>query len=312
MVLSAFLISDADVFTGPEWETGFGERPWSKLSVRAAEGMRGVISAATIPFQLEHDSVTQRHFNRFLMAERIRRLKDVEPGAGLKPEDEALASEIAQQCMDDFQSSEVGRNTIRNDIVNGLHRHMQSKNISFATRELLYQAQVSSWSIFENFCKSFIVTWLNEHPYVSKDVLSIKRFQKMIGGQSLNIDNISGFGFDLTKSMGDVIFSGVKLDGFEVLKDLCKVLLSDDRVQRAFGNDLYFLNKSRHLIVHRRAEVDLEFLNSTGKSYQIGDLMHIDSQDIERSFEAVREAILAIMFAAEVRVGSASTGPSAV
>lgn len=299
LVITAFLISGIDDFTIPVWKAGFSGRPWSASAVRAAESLRGVISAATIPFQLEQDSVLQRHYNRFLMAERIRRLKTSKQGEKLTPEDESLAAKIAQQSFEEFQLSEHGKDTIRNDIVYGLHRHTRSRNILFASEELLYQAQVSSWSVFENFCKSFIVTWVNEHPQVSKDVLKLARLQKLTGTRGLNIDAVSDFDFDLTKSMGDVIFSGVKLDGFHLLKDICKTLLDDSRVQKAFGDDLYFLNRSRHLIVHRRAEVDLDFISSTGKEYQVGELLPIYSQDVERSLVAVREAILAILDAAE-------------
>jgi hypothetical protein len=59
--------------------------------------------------------------------------------------------------------------------------------------------------------------------------------------------------------------------------------------------DLWILNQRRHLIVHRRGVIDREYLEKTGETLEIGDLLTVTPQEITGYFGRVRDAGVAIL-----------------
>lgn len=289
------MISSVDEYTTPIWKYAFNDHPYSSLARIAAEDLRGVVSAATIPFQLEQDAVHQDRFRRFLTSERILALEK-KPSS---PEEEAISEvrcrERAQARMAEYIASTEGHEDIIDSIILGLRRHLDSSEILFAAEEILFQAQVAGWSAFESFSREFIIEWLNRNPSQAIDLIGDPSVQKLIGSKALSISDLSDFGFDLTRSMGNIVFSKAKFDSFHPMKKVFKILFDNPKLQLAFGPQLYELNQNRHLIVHRRGIVDTEYLKNTGKELEPGKRLYLTGKDTAKCLFAVQKAIIAIL-----------------
>ncbi len=290
-VTQAFLIhsSEAMMLAVPKVE------PYLEECVSDAfDGLRSVIRAATLPFLLTLEAVQQRRFDRLLAAERIRALKDAPDDR----EPDSVALTVARQRMTDFMSSQAGQDYIRDAVLHDLDRSLSSEDISAAAAEVLIQTLVSTWAVFEHFASSFIVRWIDQDPRRSRSVLAAADLKAYLGKQVVDIDAIDEQGFDLTRSMGTMIFREKRLDNLAVIRSVLDALFNAGEVREAFGDDLWLLNQRRHLFVHKRGFVDREYLKRTGDKVPAGQRLRLASNDVERYLMAVQKAIIAITNAA--------------
>lgn len=294
-VTSAFLILGIETVTGP-LEPLANEYGGPGEYVRTAtEGLRSVVSAATLPFQLAVSAVQQRRFDRFLSAERIRSLKSLMPGDEPSEEVEKRSAKIANSRMNEFMASAAGADFIRDAVVEELMRSLESPIINGAAQELLTQALVSTWSIFEHFTSGFIIDWVNAYPHLAKCVLSVPELKTYFGKQAVDLDAIDEHGYDLTRSMGNIIFRGKRLDNLAVVRAVLSAMFDGQKIREALGERLWILNQKRHLIVHKRGLVDREYIEKTGDDVEIGQRLHLTSHDLEDYIISVQQAIISIV-----------------
>jgi len=128
--------------------------------------------------------------------------------------------------------------------------------------------------------------------------LSAADLKTYLGKQVVDIDAIDEQGFDLTRSMGTMIFREKRLDNLAVIRSVLNALLNNDHVREALGDELWLLNQRRHLFVHKRGLVDQEYLKRTGDKVLPGQRLRVSSNDIERYITAVQKAIIEITAAA--------------
>ena len=153
----------------------------------------------------------QRQYDRIHASERILALIPEIPGSGLSEQGAHIARSSANQKMIDFLDSSVGKDIIRDEIIYDLYRRIQSHDVMNAAQELLIQTLISTWSIFESFARSFIISWLNDNPKQATLILNSQSFKEQFGKQSIDIQNLSDHNFDLSKSMGAILFNGRRL-----------------------------------------------------------------------------------------------------
>ncbi|PZW48315.1 hypothetical protein C8P66_10562 [Humitalea rosea] len=297
-VTRSFLIATSDEMIEPLEKLILSDPLCRSLVDNVSSGLHGVISAASLPFSLTSESINKRRFNQFYTAARIRGLT-FEDNGNLSKEQDILAFERARIEMENFRNSKDGSNFIANTIVLELSRALSSRDIGAAAAELMNQALSSTWSIFENFASSFIVEWINSDPRRASKVLNCPGLKSYFGKFSIDLDTINENLFDLTKSMGSVLFKGKRLDNINVIRSAISALLSNLNVSKIIGNDLWLLNQRRHLLVHKRGLIDREYLSRTGDKMNIGDSIIVTSDDIIKYILAVRQAVIAIVEAAE-------------
>ena len=134
-VLAAFLIFNPEDFLNSL--AGVAATRLQESYVRdALESLRSVISAGTLPYRLICSSVQQRHFDRIHTAERIRCLKDTEPGEGLNAQDDEQAFRSASQIMQEFVQSEEGTRNFRDRIVYEMNHALDSIHIRNFRRDV--------------------------------------------------------------------------------------------------------------------------------------------------------------------------------
>ncbi|UZK70067.1 hypothetical protein OKW76_03160 [Sphingomonas sp. S1-29] len=297
-VAEAFLISNMDELMHQLRVLSAQNDDLTNCIRDASEGLQSVISAATLPFQLTLESVQQRHFDRHLAAERIRSLEDVPFGEQPSEQQEQKALDIARRKMREFIDSKEGTNSIRDSVVYEMNRSLTSSNISSAAKEMMVQTLVSTWAVFEHFASSFVVAWLNHDPRRSRLILSAPELKAYFGKQVVDIEAIDDHGFDLSRSMGSVIFRGRRLDNLTILRAVINAIFDEEYLRNALGNELWMLNQKRHLFVHKRGLIDQEYLQRTGDKVTLGHRLSLSSNDIKTYIAAVQKAIVAIVSAA--------------
>jgi hypothetical protein len=303
-VTSAFLIYQPDDLLGPLTRFLSGDHIWTPLVRDAADGLRSVLNAATLPFQLIYDAVQQRRFDAMLSAERIRSLKEVASGDGLTNALEDRSFGRANEKMCAFISTSDGSDFMRDAILYELDRSLRSSVISTAAVELMVQTLVSTWAVFENFSRAFIIAWINADPRRAKPLLASPDLKDYFGRQVVDFEVIGEHGFDLTGSMGTILFRGRRLDHLGVIRSATKALFNDPNVREALGESLWMLNQRRHLFIHKRGLVDDEYLQRTGDATPLGYRLSITSEDVEHYLIAVQKAVVAIATAAEANASA--------
>lgn len=299
-VTSAFLILDIDSVPGPLEAIAQRNESRSGNIRDAADGLRSVVSAATLPFQLAVDAVQQRRFDRILSAERIRSLNEVGPGEKPSEALEKRSAEIARSKMAEFLHSPEGSDFMRDAVLYELNRSLNSTAVSYAAQEMLNQALISAWGVFEHFASRFIIERVNDLPTLAKAVLSSPELKAYFGKPLLDLEALDEHGFDLTRSMGSMIFRGKRLDNLGIVRSIMAIVLDDAEVREALGPGLWMLNQRRHLLTHKRGLVDREYLARTGDSLEIGQRLAVTSEDLEGYLLAVQRAIIAVATAAEL------------
>lgn len=275
------------------------DSPYVSVVGDAASGLRRVISAGSLPFQLSFSAVQQRRFDALFNSERIRRLPlPSEERDGLTFEDEKAAYSAASSRMRQFVESVDGSTVLMHEVVRDLDHHLRSTVVSSAAYELIAQTIVSTWSIFEVFCTDFIIAFLNRNPTRTQDIIERSDLKAYFGKPSLDITLIGEHGFDLSSSMGTLLFHNKRLDNLTLIKSVLKALFDDSIVSVALGDQIWLLNQRRHLIVHKRGMVDKEYLSRTSDNVPLGQQLHLNAEDAVSYIQVVERAIAAIYEAA--------------
>ena len=297
-VRDAFLIFDSDMLAELEsFETK--STPASNLIMAARDGLRSVVSAGSLPFQLVADSSHQRRFDQIHTAERIRSLKYIEFGTEPSEELAQQSAQTARHRMSDFVKSQEGINYFRDQIIGDLYHRLNSPEVEDAALELRVQTLISTWTVFESAVRAFIINWINANPQRALPVLASPELKTYFGKQVVDITVINDFAFDLTSSMGDILFGDRRLDNLQVIRHVLEALFNNTNIREKLADDIWILNQRRHLFVHRRGLIDAEYLRRTGDPVPVGERLCVTSGDIEHYINAVKVAFLAIASAAD-------------
>ncbi len=256
-------------------------------------------ATTTLPYQLASSGASAIHFQRFHMAERIRSLK-VGPWES-RTEDEKKVSEknayeVACNKFHSYQSSSAGLNALVEDLSSALLTALNNSATAEAADELLYQAVVSLWSAFEVFARDELTIVLNGWPSLTERLLSDPSTKKLFELPKISIDDLSSVDFDLSKSMGNVLFGSRDFSDIRTIKAAFGSICDDPELARELNSDLlWHLNQDRHLIVHRRGIVDRRYLSVTKRNVELGDRINVTPDEVETYFKATTNAATAIL-----------------
>ncbi|MCD1627056.1 hypothetical protein K7H22_13725 [Seohaeicola saemankumensis] len=290
---SFFMYPDME-FVEPLIAYAEGDSPYAKCVASAIENFHSTISAVSLPFTLMHTAIIKRRFDSIHASERILALIPEKQGAPYTTEMSKKALEKATQKANEFFGTEEGKNYVRDHIVYEMHDSLKSPNVENGSQELLVQTLISTWSIFESFSRSFIISWLDEHPNDVSLLMASSDFKDYFGKQIIDIQTIGDHSFDLSRSMGTILFKNRRLDSLSNIKNAMKALFNSADLQNALGTELRTLNQKRHLFVHNRGVVDAEYIKKTDCTSPLGERLKLDAHEINDYMIAVRAAIMTI------------------
>lgn len=295
-VVSRFLLIQREPLLAPLVEVSLDDAEAHDCLRNAVSGLDRVISAASLPFTMTHNAVMDRHYQRLFTHERILQLIPAydSPEGKYDEKWDRIATEKANAEMDKLLQDQTKLLALKNEIITDLHRSLASFDVRVAAEELLAQSIISTWSVFEGFSRNFITLLLNRYPQAAYRVMLNPEMKDFIGKPAIDINTLEEHQFDVSSSMGTILFRNRRFDSFSVIKTLYKCMFDDASVQGALGHHLWMLNQMRHLFVHSRGLIDQEFINQTGTEFPIGSKLPLNSCTVEEGLRATTEAIRAI------------------
>jgi len=247
------------------------------------ENLNGVIRTLSIPFTYTYSQVHSLHWQRFLMAERIRARS-----LPSENERESAARSNAKNKFEVFLAEENGLE-VADEVLGRLAALKEETDSLAAARELTRQGVVLIWSAFEVLARDIFIDLLNQYPSLADRLLANAAGRKRFTVEKIDWQTLSSFGFNLSSNLGTLLAQRADLDDIQTIRDAfgalfpnagkCNQSLADYR--------LWHLYQTRNLIVHRRGVVDQRYIDNTGTTLPIGTHMWITPAEIENFFGAV-------------------------
>jgi hypothetical protein len=262
--------------------------PYKSVALAFQANLHSVLLTLSIPFQYTFAHVQSLHHQRYVMAERIRALKfktesDTE-------EDEARRERDARQSANgkfkEFADSE-GRQLMPREVLERLATIKADPESNAAARELTRQGAVLVWGAFEVLARDLFVEVLNRQPERVETLLSNPSNRKRFGIDKLEFGTLSGFGFDLSKSLGTLLAQRADLDDVVTIKDAYGALFPSAELAQTLSDwRLWVLFQRRNVIVHRRGIVDQQYNEKTGETLPLGSQLWPTPTEVESYLEA--------------------------
>jgi hypothetical protein len=251
------------------------------------ENLNGVILTLSIPFAYTYSQVHSLHWQRFLMAEHIRARS-----LPNEAERESSARTNAKSKFEEFLASQNGLK-LSDEVLGRLADLKEEPDALLAARELTRQGVVLIWSAFEVLARDFFVDLLNEHPTLADRLLAHTAGRKRFTVEKVDWQTLSGFGFNLSSSLGTLLAQRADLDDIQTIRDAFDALFpTAAKCNQSLGDSrLWHLFQTRNLIVHRRGVVDQLYIEKTGSKLPIGTHLWVTPTEIEDFFAAVVAAV---------------------
>lgn len=253
-----------------------------QIALAFFDSLHGVIRTLSIPFQYSSSLVHSLHWQRFLMAERIR-------ARGIENEElrEPTALQIAQDRFAEFLKGE-GREVLVDEVLGRLKALQEEPESLAAARELTRQGIVLVWSAVEVLARDSFVLLLNRHPSLAEQLLAEQSNRKRFSVDRIDWQTLASYGYDLSNNLGTFLISKADLTNVPAIRDAYGALFPNAAQlgSKLADRRLWELCQKRNLIVHRRGIVDQQYLTSTGDTLPLGANLWIRPSEVEDLLEA--------------------------
>lgn len=218
-VLARYLIGEPTGFFEP-FDAWSGDPAIVAVVQAFRSNLESAINVGSVPFQLTDVAVRQRRFDHIFSAERIRQLKDQISD----DERNARALEIARERFaEELEKTEI-QEVVQDEILRSLAFALGERKFNPASDELLRQVTVMVWGAFEVLVTDTSIAVLNRAPGLAADVLEEPTFKRMGLPRGIPIDTLKAFSFNVSESMGAVLFGEGRLDSFPAIAAVCRTL----------------------------------------------------------------------------------------
>jgi hypothetical protein len=253
-----------------------------QISLAFFDSLHGVIRTLSIPFHYTYSQVHSLHWQRFLMAERIRAR-----GIENEEEREPAAVKIAKERFAEYLQGEGGE-TVSDDVLARLNALQDEPESLAAARELTRQGIVLVWSAVEVLARDSFVFLLNRRPELAERLLAEQANRKRFSVDRIDWQTLATYGYDLSANLGTFLISKADLTNVPAIRDAYGALFpsATDLGRKLADRRLWDLCQKRNLIVHRRGIVDQQYLANTEDTLSLGADLWISPSEVEDLLEA--------------------------
>jgi hypothetical protein len=253
-----------------------------EISLAFFDSLHGVVRTLSIPFNYTYSEINSLHWQRFLMAERIRAR-----GIEKESEREPTALKIAREKFAEYCKGE-GKEIIADDVLNRLHALQNEPESLAAARELTRQGVVLVWSAVEVLARDCFIYLLNRYPALAERLLSEQSNRKRFSVERVDWQTLASYGYDLSRNLGAFLISKADLTNVSAIRDAYGALFpaATNLGEKLRDRRLWALCQKRNLIVHRRGIVDQQYLTSTGDTLPIGTDLWVSPHEVEDLLDA--------------------------
>lgn len=253
-----------------------------QIALAFFDSLHGVIRTLSIPFHYTYSQVHSLHWQRFLMAERIRAR-----GIENEEEREPAALKIAKERFVEYLQGE-GREVVVDDVLARLKELQDEPESLAAARELTRQGVVLVWSAVEVLARDSFVFLLNRRPILAEQLLAEQANRKRFSVDRIDWQTLASYGYDLSENLGTFLISKADLTSVPAIRDAYGALFptATELRNKLADRRLWELCQKRNLIVHRRGIVDQQYLANTGDTLSLNADLWIRPSEVEDLLEA--------------------------
>ena len=254
----------------------------SQIALAFVDSLHGVIRTLSIPFQYTYSQVQSLHWQRFLMAERIR-ARGIENEADREP----AAQEAANKKFVSYLHGE-GRDAVTDDVLDRLMVLQGEPESLAAARELTRQGLVLVWSAVEVLTRDCFVFLLNQNPSLAEKLLAEQANRKRFSVDKVDWKTLASYSYDMSRNLGTFLISQADLTSVPAIRDAYGALFPNAiNLRKKLGDSrLWDLCQKRNLIVHRRGIVDQQYLSTTNDKLPLGANLWVSPSEVEDLLEA--------------------------
>lgn len=253
-----------------------------QIALAFFDSLHGVIRTLSIPFHYTYSQVHSLHWQRFLMAERIR-------ARGIENEEdrEPAALKIAKERLAEYLQGE-GREVVVDDVLARLKALQDEPESLAAAKELTRQGIVLIWSAVEVLARDSFVFLLNRRPILAEKLLAEQSNRKRFSVDKIDWQTLAAYGYNLSENLGTFLVSKADLTSVPAIRDVYRALFptATELGRKLADIRLWTLCQKRNLIVHRRGIVDQQYLANTSDTLPLGADLWIPPSEVEDLLEA--------------------------
>ena len=248
---------------------------YTSIVASARYNFNSILSVLCLPYTLAMSSIANVHFQRTSIIERLRAINIEE--IGIHEED---AQENSEECWQQFISSDENKEEIMDEV----YKFLNIAESKSAAKKLLEQSVVTLWSIIEVLFRDVFELYLNENPTKLSKMLKSEDANKSLGDiRKLTLEELAQYDFDISSRIGTFLIGKTDFSKLENIKACVPPLFEPcpDLREQLGQDDLWLLNKRRHLFVHRAGIVDKEYIDKTPDKVAIGEPLSITPDMVE-------------------------------
>ncbi|SIT54526.1 hypothetical protein BQ8794_170019 [Mesorhizobium prunaredense] len=273
------------------------EAGYQELFAAFIHNLETAHSTLSMPYTMAYGAAMNTHWRRFWVAASIR-AGDVDPKDPSKvAEREAGIRKTTSDQLWQFINSPEGQEHLTYDICNFLLEVMVFGRMPAAVPELVQQGTVLVWSALEVLVRDLLELELNRNPRKLADLAADPDARKRYGLDRIPLDVILANGLDLSNKMGSIVMKNTDFSDLPGMKLVLGLLFPKSVALRSALADrqLWELYQRRNLIAHRRGVIDQTYLDKTGEQGKVGSSVEVRPSDLDRYFECVTQAGLALL-----------------
>lgn len=254
----------------------------SQIALAFVDSLHGVIRTLSIPFQYTYSQVQSLHWQRFLMAERIR-ARGIEKEADREP----AAQEAAKKKFVSYLHGE-GRDAVIDDVLDRLMVLQGEPESLAAATELTRQGIVLVWSAVEVLTRDCFVFLLNNNPSLAEQLLAEQANRKRFSVDKIDWKTLASHSYDLSGNLGTFLISQADLTSVPAIRDAYGALFPNafDLKEKLGDSRIWNLCQKHNLIVHRRGIIDQQYLSNTNDKLPLGVNLWVSPSEVEDLLEA--------------------------
>jgi hypothetical protein len=146
------------------------------------------------------------------------------------------------------------------------------------------------WGALEVVSTDIAVTIANKKPDIASRIVETDLFKKSGFFKGVSIGILEEFKFDVSRSMGSILFDNRRLDSVSAISDVYDAMFENSQLNiKLKSPEIWELGQRRHLIVHRRSIVDRQYISKTSDNRAIGSSLSIVRADVDKYLKEVRD-----------------------
>ena len=163
-----------------------------------------------------------------------------------------------------------------------------TSNFLNASKELINQSTLLTWSALEIFMRDFFILFLNKNPEKVEALSKVPMLKQRFDLRNIGTDQFLKYNFNLSGNMGDVLIENFDFSNIDLIKSIYDTLFGNAELNKALKSiSIWNLYQNRNLIVHKGGIVDQKYIGNTNTQLCAGEKLFIQPEEFQTYFASI-------------------------